>query len=176
MVEMVQKAIRFRASAEVHAAAASLTSAGIDINKLVSECILNEAKPKPEIYTYAKAVGLEVREPYELWDQDAVVVKVVTNGNGKRWNAFTPTEPRRRTDEPRVILLFTFYESLPRGRFSKLTSNAVYASGTVIQNGDEIINREGVTVPAGLSGTDLIAFAEAHVRSHDPYYAVQRSA
>ena len=106
--------LRFRASPEVHAAAAQLRGRGVDVGNVLGSCLLDTVKEEHPIAAYARSRGLSVRRS-EMWDKDVRLLKIVTDGSGN------PPTPTRRC----VVTLCIW----PHG--------AVTAGATMILSGDE---------------------------------------
>lgn len=130
--------LRTRQPPEVHAAAETLKSRGVDVGRLIGRTLIDAAAEESGLVAWADKNGLRVRKT-AFPDQDGFVVHVVTNGAGK------PPE-----EGARVVCSFTF---APLRRLW-------YAAATRVVRGDERIDCRGVEVPAGLPVDRWVTFAE----------------
>lgn len=136
---MPNKPLRYRLPPEVHSAADTLQSRGVDVGALVGRTLLDAAQEESALVQWAQAQGLRARKTL-LVDRDGFVVSVVTNGSGGAWV----------DGGPRVVCSFIYVPL--RQRWT--------VSATRVVDGTEQLNMSGPYIPVDLPVDRWIALAE----------------
>lgn len=137
--------LRFRATPEVHAAAAQLQARGVNVGDVLGAHILDIAQEENPIAAWAKSQGLSVRRT-PLWDKDAVLLKITTNGHTL---PPTPTE--------RCVVTLCLW-----GR------GAVTAGATMIRMGDEPLSVDDFVLLPSEPPADAFRRVESSARGRTP--------